>query len=135
MGFTICQARKAKKFSNDARRTLETVKLSSIAERLKNLLEHLRDIAPEKFSQRGFEWRERLDKIREEFDLALGSLAKSGVGEKMRLKIADAQRTLKLYKKTINNSPDSELWHRLREEIQDSISDLTAASLESKGEK
>jgi vacuolar-type H+-ATPase catalytic subunit A/Vma1 len=129
MLYTIWQAYLARRHKEEAQRVLQIVNLSAVAERLKNVQEYVREIAPEKLTQRGFQVGERIDKIRKEFDVCLGTLPAKGACQKAREKIGDAQTSLGKYEKSIAEKVDSELWYALRVELQDAISNLSDQSL------
>lgn len=131
MGYAMYQAHRSKAFSEDAKKAYEVVSMSAVAERLKNVLEHMRSIAPEKLQARGVNKTERLDKIRGEFDLALTTLPKAGAGQSIREKVGNAQRNLRLYEKSLSGTPDDELWHQIRELLQDAVSEIAEKALPS----
>jgi uncharacterized protein YicC (UPF0701 family) len=74
---SIHQARSAFSSSRAAKSAMIAVQLAAVAERLKSAQEHIRDVAPDKFLQRGYKIGSRLDLIRREFDSALSTLPRA----------------------------------------------------------
>jgi hypothetical protein len=109
---------------------MTAVQLAAVAERLKSAQEHIRDVAPERVSQRGFKSGNRIDLIRREFDNALSALPKTGAGSNARKQLASAQTELNSYQASISQTPGAESWQKLQTLVQDTISDLTAKSLD-----
>ena len=134
MGVSIWQARSAFRSSQIAKRAMKAVKLAAVAERLKSAQEHIRDVAPDKVTQRGFKVGNRFDIIRREFDSALNALPKTGVGSEARKLLTNAQTELNSYQNSTLSSKDSTTWQRLQVFVQDAISDLTSTT-SSIGEK
>lgn len=126
MAVSIHQARSALKSSQAATTAMSTVQIIAVAERLKSAQEHIRDLAVEKVSLRGFKLGSRFDLIRREFDQALGALPKVGKGGEARLLLTDAQKELNNYQTSLAATPDSESWQKLQSLVQDAISDLTS---------
>lgn len=110
---------------------MTAVQLAAVAERLKSAQEHIRDVAPEKTSLRGFKGDDRFDLIRREFDLALSALPKSGVGSEARKQLTNAQDKLNIYQRSLPVNPDQENWQKLQIFVQDTISELTSATTNS----
>lgn len=128
MTVSIRQARSAFRSSQIAKNAMAAVQLAAVAERLKSAQEHIRDVAPDKVSQRGFKIGNRLDLIRREFDSALSALPRSGMGSEARMQLTNAQAELNEYQKSLTLSPDPPTWQKLQMSVQDTISDLTAAT-------
>lgn len=129
---SVWQARSAYASSQVAKSAVTSVQLSAIAERLKSAQEHIRELAADKVSQRGFKVGNRFDLIRREFDTALNTLPKSGEGGEARIQIKNAQTELNIYQQSMSSDPDVETWQKLQTLVQDAISDLT--SMTSKGQ-
>lgn len=129
---SIWQARSAFASSQVARSAMTSVQISVIAERLKSAQEHIRELAADKVSQRGFKVGNRFDLIRREFDTVLNTLPKSGEGGEARIQIKNAQAELNIYQQSMSLNPDIETWQKLQTLVQDAISDLT--SMSSKGQ-
>jgi hypothetical protein len=129
MFVSIRQARSAFRSSQIAKKAMAAVQLAAVAERLKSAQEHIRDVAPDKVSQRGFKIGNRLDLIRREFDSALSALPKVGTGSEARMQLTNAQTELNNYQKSLTVAPDSKTWQNLQMFVQDSISDLTATTI------
>jgi ribosomal protein S15P/S13E len=124
MVVTIWQARSAFKSSQAAKNAMVAVQLASVAERLKAVQEHIRDVAPDKASQRGYTVGNRFDLIRQGFDNALSALPKAGTGSEARSELAVAQIELNRYQKTFSQTPDHDAWQKLQVSVQDAASDL-----------
>ncbi|MGO8092796.1 hypothetical protein [Rhizobium leguminosarum] len=128
MAISIRQARSAFKSSQDAKNAMAAVQLAAVAERLKSAQEHIRDVAPDRFSQRGVKFADRLALIRREFDIALSALPKTGGGSDARMQLTDAQSELNIYQKSLPLMADAIAWQKLQVLVQDAISDLTSAT-------
>jgi hypothetical protein len=126
MAVSIVQARSALKSSKVAKNAMTAVQLVAVAERLKSAQEHIRDLATDKVSQRGFKIGNRFDLIRREFDSALSALPKTGRGSEARTQLASAQNQLNNYQKSLQSNPDPMSWQELQIFVQDTISDLTS---------
>jgi hypothetical protein len=126
MAVSIVQARSASRSSKTAKAALATVQLAAVAERLKSAQEHIREVAPERIPQRGFKLDKRIDLIRREFDNALSALPKTGAGSEPRKQLVSAQTELNEFCKV----QSAESWQKLQILVQDTISGLTAKSLE-----
>ncbi|MBM7329223.1 hypothetical protein JS562_40125 [Agrobacterium sp. S2] len=128
MAISIWQARSAFNSSQSAKRAMAAVQLASVAERLKSAQEHIRDVAPHKASLRGFKIGDGLVLIRREFDIALSSLPKTGLGSEARSQLIKAQDELNSYETSYSSTKGSETWQRLQAFVQDAVSDLTATT-------
>ena len=126
MMVSIHQAKNAFRSSQIAKNAMSAVQLAAVAERLKSAQEHIRDVAPYKVSQRGFKIGTRLDLIRREFDSALSSLPKTGMGGDARKQLADAQNELNKYQGSLNSTPNAIIWQKMQTLVQDTISELTS---------
>lgn len=126
--YAMVQARDAKRYSENARKVFHRVLLSSTAERIKNILEHSRAIAPDRLNQRGVQLNEKTDKIREEFDLVLGALGTGGDAGSARCKILEAQEALRKYEGSVRGPTGEADWHTLRRHLQDAVSMLSEDS-------
>lgn len=134
MAVSIGQAKSALKSSQVAKNAVAAVQLAAIAERLKAAQEHIRDVAPDKVSQRGFKIGNRLDLIRREFDSALSALPKIGMGSQARTQLTSAQAELNRYQTSLSLKPslmptaDSETWQKLQVFVQDAVSEITSTT-------
>ena len=128
MVVTIHQARSAFSSSQVAKNAMTSVQLAAVAERLKSAQEHIRDVAPDKVSMRGFQIGNRLDSIRREFDSALSTLPKFGIGSNARTQLTSAQSELNVYQKSLSSTPDLLSWEKLQVFVQDTVSDLTSTT-------
>jgi hypothetical protein len=124
----IGQARSALRSSKVAKSAMTAVQLAAVAERLKSAQEHIRDVAPDKVSQRGFKVGNRIDLIRRAFDGALSVLPRAGMGSEARTQLTKAQSDLNNYQASLSEIPDPEMWQKLQVSVQDSVSDLTSTA-------
>lgn len=127
MFITISKAKSAYDSSQAAKDAMQSVQLAAIGARLKSAQEHIRDVAPDKVSQRGFKIGNRIDLVRREFDDALSALPKKGEASAARLHLTKAQEDLNLYQSSLAIGPDSESWQSLQINVQDSVSELATA--------
>lgn len=130
MVIAIGQARSAYRSSQIASAAMTTVQLAAVAERLKSAQEHIRDMAPDKLSLRGFKSGSRVDAIRQEFDTALSALPKTGMGSTARGQLVKAQSRLNSYSSSLSTEPNNFEWQNLQSLVQDTISDLTATAIQ-----
>ncbi|MGP6089462.1 hypothetical protein [Antarctobacter jejuensis] len=128
---SLQQAKSARRASNEAKSVFVRVQLTSITERLKAAQEHIREIEPSKLGKRGFNPGAKVDLIRREFDTALSSLPKSGVGSASREVLFSAQAILNSYNSSISNTPSDTDWQKLQISVQNAISELSSEATNS----
>ncbi|AZV77701.1 hypothetical protein EBB79_07220 [Parasedimentitalea marina] len=128
MAVAIRQARNAFKSSNDAKKAMATVQLAAVAERLKSAQEHIRDLAPDKVTERGFKSGSKIDSVRREFDTAMSALPTSGVGSSARVLLSNAQASLNEYYSSLHQEPNLDEWQTSQKLVQDTISNLTSTA-------
>ena len=100
------------------------VTASAIVERLKSTQGHIRDIAPQKYNQRGFNPQNRIALIRADFDHALASMPNSGKYSKARDSLKRAQSQLNLYEQEVTTTSSTDTWEALQIKVQDTIEKL-----------
>ena len=66
MALTIYYASRSKSFSEKAGKAFDAISLNAVADRMKDALDHLRTVTPERLKERGAQKDQRFDKIRNE---------------------------------------------------------------------
>lgn len=105
------------------------VELIGIAERLRAAQEYIRSLPTDLTSLRGYDSKANVDRIRREFDNALGALTAEGPERVARESLSDAQENLNRYATSLGVQIDVQAWQALQTQVQNAISELTAAAV------
>ena len=127
---TIGQAASAAKSSKAAQAAMATIRSAEIAARLRSAQEHIRTLPSVQDAARGGKFKPKLDRIRQEFDNVLGALPKEGEGSRARVLVASAQANLNTYEVSLSTTLDRAAWQSLQTAVQDAISELTTAAVQ-----
>jgi hypothetical protein len=125
---TIDQAKKARRASTNANTAVAKVRLAANADRLRSAQEHIRSLPSTQAALRGTNTARLIAGIRQEFDNTLSALPKDGPGSTARKLLETAQASLNKYEHALATEVDREAWQVLQTQVQDAISDLTAAA-------
>lgn len=129
MTVSIVQARRAAASNRDIRSAMARVELIGIAERLRAAQEYIRSLPTDLTSLRGYDSKANVDRIRREFDNALGALTAEGPERVARESLSDAQENLNRYATSLGVQIDVQAWQALQTQVQNAISELTAAAV------
>ena len=127
--FTVVQAKDARKASADAEAAVAKVRLAANADRLRSAQEHIRSLPSLQEALRGSKPERLIASIRQEFDITLGVLPKTGSGAQARELLVIAQSSLNKYEASLPTEIDRDAWQTLQSSVQDAISDLTTPAL------
>jgi len=135
MAVTIWQAYQARNYKAQIKFDIRKINLSNVNERLKRAQDEVRRL-PISIQNvpRGIKPPELIHKIREQFDIALGTLDAVGPDSSVRQLLVEAQSKLNSYEIDWNSSsPNASDVHELQIKIQDAISTLNTTIFQLEG--
>lgn len=126
MGITIWQTSQAKDYKDQIKFDVRKINLTNIADRLKRAQDEIRRLPTSAQAvPRGIRPNELIQKIREHFDHALGTLDAAGPDASVRAILVEGQTNLNSYDISWNSGkPKAEDVHELQAKIQDAVSNL-----------
>nr|WP_320048926.1 hypothetical protein [uncultured Desulfuromonas sp.] len=135
MAITIWQASQARDYKNQIKFDIRKINLSNVAERLKRAQDEIRRLpTTAQGVLRGVKPVEIIQKIREQFDIALNTLDATGPDSDIRALIVEGQRKLNSYEISWNSgSPNAQDVHELQSKIQDVVSAMSSTVFQMEG--
>lgn len=124
---TIWQTSQARAYKKQIKFDIRKINLSNLSERLKKAQDEIRRLPTSlQGVPRGVKPKEIIQKIQEQFDIALSTLDASGPDAKVRLLLAEGQRNLNSYEISWNSEePSAQNVHELQSKMQDAVSILS----------
>ncbi|MHC2065890.1 hypothetical protein ACYFX5_00315 [Bremerella sp. T1] len=125
---TIWQATQARTYRNQLKSDIRKFGLTTVIERLKRAQDEIRRLpTSNKNKARGVRPQELIQKIREHFDHALGTIDAGGPDASLRSLLTGGQTKLNSYEVSWNaGDPAAEDVHELQAKMQDAVSELNA---------
>lgn len=135
MGITIWQASQARDYKNQIKFDIRKINIANVAERLKRAQDEIRRLPTSMQSvPRGLKPTELIQKIREQFDIALGTLDATGPDSSVRELLVQGQENLNSYEISWNSgNPNAQDVHELQSKMQDAISTLSTTIYQLEG--
>lgn len=135
MAVTIWQTSRARNYKNQIKSDIRKINLLSVNERLKRAQDEVRRLPISVQNvPRGIKPPELIHKIREQFDIILGTLDANGPDSNVRQLLVGAQLKLNSYEIDWNSSvPKAQDVHELQAKIQDAISVLNSTIYQLEG--
>jgi len=135
MVITIWQAYKARNYKNQIKFDIRKINIANVTERLKRAQDEIRHLPTSMQAvPRGLKPTELIQKIREQFDIALGTIDATGPDSSVRQILVDGQGNLNSYEISWNSgNPNAQDVHELQSKIQDSISTLSTTIYQMEG--
>jgi len=135
MGVTIWQASQARNYKNQIKFDIRKITLTKVNERLKRAQDEIRRLPTNiQGVPRGVRPIELIQKIREQFDIALGSLSSTGPDASVRELLVQAQGNINTYEISWNEgNPNAPEVHHLQARVQDAISTLSTTIFQMEG--
>ncbi len=132
---TIWQASQARTYKRQIKFDVRKINLAGVADRLRRAQDEIRRLPTSSQSvPRGVRPNELIQKTREHFDLALGTLDASGPDADTRSLLAGAQTCLNSYEASWNSgSPNPQHAHDLQSKVQDVVSLLSSTIFQIEG--
>lgn len=124
---TIWQASQARNYKNQIKFDIRKINLANVTDRLKRAQDEIRRLPTSAQAlPRGIRPTELMHKIREQFDMALGTLDAEGPDANVRKLLVEGQAQLNNYEISLNaGSPAVQTVHELQSKMQDAISNLS----------
>lgn len=135
MAITIWQASQARDYKNQIKFDIRKINLANVTERLKRAQDEIRRLPTSgQAVPRGVRPIELIHKIREQFDLALGTLDSAGPDAGVRGLLVEGQANLNAYEISWNaGSPNPQDVHELQAKVQDAVSILSTTIFQIEG--
>lgn len=135
MAVTIWQASQARGYKNQIKFDIRKINLVNVGERLKRAQDEIRLLPTSaQGGARGVRPSELIHKIREQFDIALGTLDAAGPDAGIRALLAEGQSKLNSYEISWNSGkPNPQDVHELQAKLQDAISILGSTIYQMEG--
>lgn len=127
MAVTIKQASQARNYRNQIKLDVRKINLVNVTDGLKRAQDEIRRLpTSSQPPPRGIRPVELIQKVREQFDNALGTLNSAGPDTDARSLLVEAQSKLNAYEISLNSgSPSAENVHELQAKMQDAVSILS----------
>lgn len=135
MGITIWQASEARNYKNQVKSDIRKINLVSVTDSIKRAQDEIRRLPTSiQALPRGVRPNEIIQKAREHFDNALGTLDLTGPDAAVRLLIGEAQKKLNSYDISWNSGkPNPQDVHELQANMQDAVSNLSTTIFQIEG--
>mgnify|MGYP000857357580 FL=1 len=135
MAITIWQASQARNYKNQIKFDIRKINLANVTERLKRAQDEIRRLPTSAQAvPRGVKPLELIHKIREQFDIALGTLDASGPDAGVRGLLVEGQGNLNAYEISWNSgNPNPQDVHELQAKMQDAVSTLSTTIFQMEG--
>ncbi|MEQ6475821.1 hypothetical protein [Comamonas sp. wu1-DMT] len=126
-GITIWQATQAKSYKNQIKSDIRKIGLSTVIDRLRRAQDEIRRLPTSMQGvPRGVRPPELIQKIREQFDHALGTLDSEGPDASVRAFLTGGQEKLNSYELSWHaGNPAAADVHELQAKVQDAVSALS----------
>lgn len=135
MVITIWQAKQARSYKNQIKFDIRKINLANVTDRLKRAQDEIRRLPTSAQAvQRGVRPIEFIHKIKEQFDIALGTLDASGPDAAVRGLLVQGQSHLNAYEISWNiGNPNPQDVHELQAKMQDAVSTLSRTIYQMEG--
>lgn len=135
MAITIWQASQARDYKNQIKFDIRKINLANVTDRLKRAQDEIRRLPTSAQAvPRGVRPIELIHKIREQFDIALGTLDASGPDAGVRGLLVEGQSNLNAYEISWNaGNPNPQDVHELQAKMQDAVSTLSTTIYQMEG--
>jgi hypothetical protein len=132
---TIWQTSQARGYKNQIKFDIRKINLSNVTERLKRAQDEIRRLPTSTQAiPRGIKPNELIQKIREQFDIALSNLDATGPDATIRALLVQGQHNLNAYEISWNaGNPNALNVHELQGKIQDAVSSLSTTIYQLEG--
>lgn len=132
---TIWQTSQARGYKNQIKFDIRKINLSNVTERLKRAQDEIRRLPTSSQAvPRGIKPNELIQKIREQFDIALGTLDAAGPDAAIRTLLVQGQCNLNSYEMSWNQgNPNAQDVHDLQSKMQDAVSILSTTIYQLEG--
>jgi len=135
MGVTIWQTAQARSYKNQIKFDIRKINLANVTERLKRAQDEIRRLPTSaQTGPRGVNPIEIIQKIREQFDIALGTLDATGPDASVRALLVEGQDSLNAYEVSWNaRNPNAQNAYDLQAKVQDAVSILSTTIYQLEG--